>query len=551
MSIWVTESNFTIIAGLLSALGTRLFGRARSFYFALTGIVIYMLFVGASGAVVRAAVMGALYAWGVHLGRQSDALNSTLAAGLLMTVWNPHWLWDVGFQLSFLATLGLVLFTDPLQRRFEGLLARLLPPNWTKSAAAFFNEALVVTTAAQITTLPIILHSFRQLSLMTLTTNLLILPVQPAVMLWGGVATVVGLLWLPLGRVLGWVAWLFLTFTIEMVKLTAAVPYASISLGRVSAGLVGVYYGLLLAGVWMMNQDEGKRKAWRAKLTRRLPTKAIVTGLVIMLILVWIAAASLPDGKLHVVFFDVGQGDAIFIQSPTGRQVLIDGGPDPATLLARLGGQMPFWDRSLDVVILTHPDADHLTGLVPVLERYRVGQVFDAAPPSHTSTYTRWQDLLTEKAIPVLDSRAGTQVALGGDVTLTVLHPGQKLITGTEADSNNNSVVTRLVMGQVSMLLPGDIEAEAERELIRCGQPLHSAVLKIPHHGADTSSTTAFLEAVNPQLVVISVGQDNRFGHPAPEVLARLAAHTVLRTDERGNIEIITDGQNLWVRTQH
>ena len=549
--IVISGFNFVIIAGLLSALGTRLFGRARSFYFALAGIVLYTLFVGPSGAVVRAAVMGGLYAWGVHLGRQTDAFNSTLAAALLMTIWNPNLLWDLGFQLSFFATLGLVWFTDPLQHRFEGLLARLLPQAWERPASAFLNESLVVTTAAQITTLPIILYNFGQLSLVTLVTNLLILPVQPAVMLCGGVATIGGLIWSPLGHALGWVAWLFLTYTIKMVKLTAIVPYASVSLGRVSAGSVWACYGLLLVGVWIMNQDEEKRKAWWNKLTHRLPTKALVGGLAIILILVWIAVASQPDGKLHVVFFDVGQGDAIFIQSPTGQQVLVDGGPDPTTLLARLGEQMPFWDRSLDLVILTHPDADHLTGLVPVLERYRVAQVFDTGQPSDTPAFARWQELLAEEKVPVLDSRAGTKVALGGDVTLTVLHTGTNLMTGGAADSNNNSIVTRLVMGQVSVLLPGDIEAEVEHELIRSGQPLPSTVLKAPHHGSDTSSSPAFLEAVNPQLVVISVGQDNLFGHPSPEVLARLALYTLLRTDEQGNVEVITDGQRLWVKTQH
>lgn len=548
--IAISGFNFAIIAGMLSALGTRLFGRARSFYFALTGIVLYTLFVGASGAVVRAAVMGALYAWGVHLGRQTDALNSTMAAALLMTLWNPNLLWDLGFQLSFAATLGLVLFSDPLQKRFQGLLARLLPPTWVNPVSAFLNESLVVTTAAQITTLPIILYNFQKLSLVTLLTNLLILPLQPAVMLWGGLATMAGLIWLPLGQIVGYGAWVFLFCTIRMVQLTATVPYASISLGWVSAATVGVYYGLLLAGVWIMNQDEQRRKAWWNKLTDRLPTKALVGGLAIILILVWIAAFTQPDGKLHVVFFDVGQGDAIFIQSPTGQQVLIDGGPDPTTLLARMGEQMPFWDRSLDLVILTHPDADHLTGLVPVLERYRVAQVFDTGYPSHTPTYARWQELLAEKGIPVVDSRAGMQMTLDGGVTLTVLHPGPVLVTGTEADSNNNSIVTRLVLGQISVLLPGDIEAEVERELVRSGQPLDSTVLKAPHHGAGTSSTPAFLEAVNPELVVISVGEDNRFGHPSPEVLERLAAYSVLRTDEWGSVEVITDGQRLWRRKQ-
>jgi competence protein ComEC len=413
------------------------------------------------------------------------------------------------------------------------------------------NEAWVVTTAVQVTTLPLILYNFRQLSLVTMIANLLILPVQPMVMSWGGVATIVGSFWLPMGRVLGWVAWLFLAYTIEMVQLTAKIPFASINLGRVSAGALWIYYGLLLAGVWIVSQDREARRIWWRKLTDRLPTMALIGGLAIVLILVWIAVLDQPDGRLHVVFFDVGQGDAIFVQSPAGQQILVDGGPDPTILLARLGEQMPFWDRSLDLVVLTHPDDDHLTGLVPVLERYRVGQVFDVGHACNSPTCAKWQELLAGKGIPVLDSRAGTHVVLDGGVELTVLHPGHKLVEGTEADSNNNSIVIRLIMGEFSALMPGDVEAVVERKLLHSGQQLVSTLLKVPHHGSDTSSTPAFLEAVSPQLAVVSVGQDNRFGHPSSEVLARLRPYTVLRTDEQGNVEVITDGQRLWVETQH
>jgi competence protein ComEC len=231
--------------------------------------------------------------------------------------------------------------------------------------------------------------------------------------------------------------------------------------------------------------------------------------------------------------------------------VLVDGGPDPATLLARLGEQMPFWDRTLDAVILTHPDADHLTGLLPVLERYRVDLVFDTGYPSEAPTYAQWRELLDEKQIPVYDS-AVEPMMLSGGVTLTFLHPRHTPVEGTEADSNNNSIVVHLVMGQFSALLPGDIEAEVEQMLVQSGQPLASTVLKAPHHGSDTSSSPNFLEAVNPQLVVISVGADNPFGHPSPEVLERLSSCcTVLRTDERGTIEVITDGRDFWVEPQH
>jgi len=395
---------------------------------------------------------------------------------------------------------------------------------------AVINEALIVTLAAQITTLPIILYNFRQLSLVTLLTNFLILPAQPGVMLWGGVATLAGLAWLPAGQVLGWIAWLFLTYTIRAVELTARVPYAAVSLGRMNPLPVWVYYGLLLGGYVVSRMDAEHRQSLWQRLTNRLPMKALVAGLALAVILIWIAVGNLPDGKLHVFFLDVGQGDAIFIQTPRGRQVVIDGGPDPTTLTAVLGRRLPFWDRSLDLVILTHPDADHLTGLVPVLERYRVGRVLEPGYPATSQTYVRWLELIAEKRIPALLARTGVRVELEPGLICEVLHPASD--PNPEDKANNASAVTRWTWGQVTFLLPGDIEQEVEA------------------HGSDTSSSAPFLRAVNPQLVVISVGADNRFGHPSPEVLNRLAGRTVLRTDERGTIEVVTDGARLWVRME-
>jgi len=290
---------------------------------------------------------------------------------------------------------------------------------------------------------------------------------------------------------------------------------------------------------------------WR-RLIDRLPTKLLIAGLAVAAILVWVAVASLPDGKLHVTFFDVGEGDAIFIETPRGQQILVDGGPNPTTLISAFGHKMPFWDRSIDLVILTHADEDHITGLIPVLERYHVGQVLDSGYEYHHPMYQRWQELIEEKAIPNRLARAGMRIATGDGVELVVLHPGPELMKYTNADSNNNSIVSRLVMGQVSFLLPGDIEEEAENMLVASGQELTSTVLKVPHHGGNTSSSAAFLSAVNPKLVVISVGADNRFGHPSPQVLGRLedlvGEERILRTDERGTIEVVTDGERVWVR---
>ena len=376
--IAISGFNITIIAGIFAGLARRLFGQRRATWVAIAGVAVYTVFVGASAAVVRAALMGVLYLWAQHLGRASYAPVSLAAAAVVMTALNPHTLWDVGFQLSVAATAGLVLYTGPLERAFERALTRVTSAERARQIVELASEAVLVTLAAQITTLPIILHHFGRLSLVTLLTNLLILPVQSYVMIFGGIATLLGLVVRPLGPVVGWIAWVFLTYTIETVRLTAWVPHASVPV-QMNGWMVFTYYAILGGLTWWLAQPgERRRELWDGLtywFSSRAEAKALVGAAGILSILALFAWRGLPDGRLHVVFLDVGQGDAIFIQTPSGKQMLIDGGPSERVLLSQLGRQMPFWDRTLDVMLLTHPDSDHVTGLVPVLERYWVETV--------------------------------------------------------------------------------------------------------------------------------------------------------------------------------
>jgi competence protein ComEC len=452
-------------------------------------------------------------------------------------------------MLSFAATAGLVLYTGPLERWFERALARVTSVERARKIVGLISEAFIVTLAAQITTMPIILHYFGRLSLVTLLTNFLILPVQSMVMIAGGIAVLLGLVFLPLGQVAGWVAWVFLTYTIGAVRLTARVPSASVEV-QMAGWMVWGYYALLGALTWWTMQPQERRRELWAKFSSRLETRAIVGASIVLLALALFAWGALPDGDLHVSLLDVGQGDAIFIQTPGGKQVLVDGGPSETALLAQLGRHMPFWDRSLDVVVLTHPDADHVSGLVAVLDRYRVDTVVSRQIAHESSVYERWQQLLQAEGATVYQGQAGLHVALDAGLEMTVLHPGPEPVRGTDADVNNNSIVARLVYGDVSLLLTGDIEAVIERRLLAQGVPLESTVLKAAHHGSCSSSTPEFLAAVDPGIVVISVGADNDFGHPCAEVLERLAGLPVYRTDEQGVVEIVSDGTRVWVETE-
>lgn len=269
----------------------------------------------------------------------------------------------------------------------------------------------------------------------------------------------------------------------------------------------------------------------------------------------WGQLLSGSDGRLHVYFFDVGQGDSALIVTPTGRQVLVDGGPEALSAVTSLDKVLPAGDRSLDLVALTHLDSDHSLGLLEVLARYQVGAVLQGENNQVGALYPRWRATLDRERIDVIPVQAAYRINLEPGVTLEVLSPPRNPIGGSWQEGNNNGLVLRLVHGRVSFLLAADIEAMAENYLLGQSANLDSAVLKVGHHGSSTSTTAAFLDRVRPAAAVISAGESNRYGHPSQEVLARLVAvvgdREVYRTDRDGRIEFISDGQNLWVKTLH
>jgi competence protein ComEC len=557
--IVISGFNITIVAGVFAGLAGRFLHRRRALLMAMAAVVVYTILVGASAAVVRAALMGVFYLFGCYVGRESYAPVSLAAAALAMTAWNPHTLWDKGFQLSFAATAGLLLYTRPLEQRLAAMLKRVTSAEQARQIVASVSDALLVTIAATATTTPILLGSLGQLSPVTLASNLLVLPAQSYAMLVGGLATIMGLLLSPLGRVIGWVAWLFLAYTNGVVRLTARLPVASLSV-ETEGWMVWGYYGVLgVATWWLAKPQEERRELWsrmRGWLSSRLEAKLLIGASGVLLALAVFAWRGVPDGRLHAHVLDVDQGDAIFIETPSGRQALIDGGPSPSVLLSRLGRRMPFWDRSLDLVVLTHPDDDHITGLVEVLERYRVDAVIFRDMGCEDAVCQRWEALLAGGETTVHRGEAGLEIALDRGVRMEVLHPGAELLGAQRF--NDNSLVTRLSYGQVSLLLTGDIEATAEQALLADGVDLRSTVLKVAHHGACTSSTAAFLGAVDPEVAVISVGEGNDFGHPCDAVVERLemaldeggGAKRLFRTDWDGTVEVVSDGTRVWVETE-
>lgn len=273
-----------------------------------------------------------------------------------------------------------------------------------------------------------------------------------------------------------------------------------------------------------------------------------VAGLTIAVILLWKALFSLEahQGKLFFHVFDIGQGDALFIEAPNGNQVLIDGGPSNA-LLAKLGKTMPFWDRSIDLLVLSHPHVDHVIGLIDVLKRYHVGMVIESGVNYSTAEYGEWHTLLDQKHIPVVIAERGDVVHLARGVDLRILAPFESFVSKSPKNVHDATVVMKLSFASSTALLMGDAESELEYQFLAQGVDLRADILKVGHHGSKTSSTNFFLEAVRPYFAVISAGRKNRYGHPTQEVLDRLQALgiSIQRTDRDGDITYVSDGQGF------
>jgi len=564
----ISGLHLSILVGILLSLGIWLFGRRHYIYIwlALGVIWLYVLLTGMRPPVVRAAIMVSLFLTTDLLGRQRSGMTSLAFAAAVMIGIAPQILWNASFQLTFLAMAGLILLAPPFQvLGRKAVKATLGEEGPAVSISNFITDSFSITLAAIVAVWPIIAFYFGIISFVAPLATFLALPALPGIIITGALTGCVGLFALPVAQVTAWITWLFASYMLLVVNGFAALPLSFTETGPVDTALIWAYYSVLVIAIGLNSRRQrlselmsqitnGLKSAADnfTNLTSRLPTKWVIPPLLVVAILVSVAAATIPDDKLRVNILDVGEGDAILI-SQGSQQILVDGGPDPNKICLELGKEMPFWDRTIELVVLTHPEADHLTGLVEVLQRYQVEQVLESSRENDTGIYREWQRLIKGNGIKPTTAQAGQQIDLGHGITMEVLHPQEELLEDTGTELNNNSIVLRLLKGKVSFLLTGDIEQEAELELIARRANLRSTVLKVAHHGSDTSTTPEFLAVVNPQLAAISAGEDNPFGHPSHEVINRLEERldpeNIFRTDEQSTIEFITDGERLWVKT--
>ncbi|NOX61974.1 MAG: ComEC family competence protein [Chloroflexi bacterium] len=500
--IVISGSNIAIISAIFLGLFIRIFGRRKNaaVVLALVGIVLYTLLVGADAAVTRAAIMGGLFVIAVGLGRQSVALISLFAAAWLMLLLNSLTLWDVGFQLSFMATLGLILFSRPLQKRWSRVVGERLPGLVSNLLA----EGLLITLAAQITTLALVVFYFGRLSLVSFVANLLILPVQPPIMVVGGLAALVGMVLPAAARLIALIPHASLWWTVFVVEKLAALPWASLEVGAFGRLLAALYTAAFAAGFlwWLFRQEQGERAllppTWRA------PALRGATAAIAIILLLWTGASyaeAQPDGRLRVYQIGRERAAAWLIVTPGGRRVLLDPARDAALPLADLLQTLPRGRGSLDLHIVTRPQTEPSPAIVAAMQ-LRAGQ------PE-----------LAEGAVVRLDS--GAALAL--------------LRAATEPTESD---LFLLRYGLFTMLLPYELSQPAQQALLRQPSP-GPILLPAPYPGTQAWPHPDLFAHLRPQTTLLPMGAT----YPPASQRALAASVSVAPIPTDAVIEINTDGR--------
>ena len=541
-----------ILGGFLGL--TRLLGlsAASSAPLAALLVVFYAVMTGLGPAVVRAGIMGLLVLLAFLTGRERDWPSALALAALVVLVINPLYIYEAGFQLSFAATWG-ILYVGPVLNNLLKNLTWL--PDWLR--------ALVwVPLGAQLGTLPLVALYFNLVSPVSLLANVLAVPLVGVILLMGIAGSTIGLVLLPLGYVINAGTGMALDLFAWLIRILAALPGAALYVATPPWLAVVAWFGVLAGLTWLAGRPRATPETVVAP--RPLPVSATTVGLIatavlVALVMLW----PVPGGDLELHFIDVGQGDAILVTLPGGRNMLVDAGGWPGEMDTKEGAGdrvvVPYLRHlginRLDVLLITHPHEDHAGGVRGVAERIPASMVVVSPAglategPQVAPAYSMLLEWLGEGGRPVVAVSAGDRIKLDPDVQIQVLAPPVPLLNNTRSNLNNASLVLRLDYGDTSVLLTGDIEAEVQAWLLATGAPLEVDLLKVPHHGSRFSEQK-FSTTASPQIAVICVGTRNNFGHPDRQLMDFLEAQgaMVYRTDLNGAVIVSSNGKTIKVK---
>ncbi len=536
----VSGSNIVILVSFALIVTSRLLPRGFAELAAAAVGLAYLGLAGTAEPVARAAIMVAILLGGRYLGRPRSGLSALGLAVIVLTALDPGAAAEAGFQLSASATAGVIAFVPWIESGLRQLVRRGSIPGFVPDVLI---ESAALTTGATLATTPIVWATFGRISPLAPLANVVAAPTFAVAFLLSLACGLAGAVWAPAGWLVGLAAYYPLAALRLVAEGTSGIPGASIGVAPLDAQAAGLLGAALAALAWAAYRIRPPAVVYRprgASGSLRWGQAAVLFAGLAPFVLYHSLAPLGGPGELVVAFLDVGQGDAILLTTPAGERVLVDGGPSGLRVAQELGQTLPHWARTIDLVILTHPQEDHVAGLVEVLRRFHVRQVRDAGSNNPTTSH----DLYLERAERRQPVAAGDHWKIDG-VLFEVLSPPRG---AAPASLNDASLVLLVTFGETRFLLTGDAEGGPLGVVAQAAGRVD--VLKVPHHGSKTTPA-AFFGAVRPTLAVISAGERNPFGHPAAETLAALGGlTTTLRTDQNGRVEVRSDGTRLRVFTQ-
>jgi competence protein ComEC len=536
----VSGSNVAVVAVMLSFIAglVRFPAMVRTALIA-AGLLFYMELTGGQTPVVRATIMALTFLVGRAAQRRANAYNSLGLSAFLILLYDARQLYDAGFQLSFCAVFGII----HLYPRMNAWISGFHGGAWWHRAIVNVLRLSAVSLAATLATLPVTAAWFGRVSLIGVIANIPVVPATGLSVVLGAAAVAGSIAGGWAASALGALNSLILHATLAVTRIAAAVPYASLDASGFHPS-VGLAFCAATGLIFHWREPGGVR--------------VFIPALLLSLnVIVFLPPDPGPaPGLLRVHFIDVGQGDAILVEFPGGRTMLIDAGPWSPSFDAGERTVLPYLRRRgidrVDLLVVTHPHSDHLGGVPFLLGHLKVGTLVDSGQPVRSALYASYLRASAGDGLLPEAVSAGRVLDAEPDARLYVLSPPARFVDRDTSHAppnlNNTSVVLKLQYGHVALLLAGDAEENAEDAMVRhYGSFLRSALLKSGHHGSITSSSQEFLDAVRPSMVAVSVGRRNRFHHPSAVVLERFAScgALVARTDVDGAVIVETDGTTL------
>lgn len=495
-------------------------------------LITYASITGFRPSVLRATIMFILLIGGKLINRSRNLNISLFFAAFLILLLNPLILYDAGFLLSFIVTFFIINLSPILQ----GLLSKIVV--WIKNP-------LAVSTAAWVGIFPLSAYFFSKVSIISIISNIFIIPLTGIAVILGFITFFIGLMSISLAGLFANLNYLVLNLITLIAKSFSSLPFAFIYVAQPSVTVIILYYLTVFFIIEIF---------YKKTLSPKIKKKAILIVLSVTLLII-IVQVFYPADNLKVNFINVGEGDCILIEAPNKINILIDGGGTPQSDFD-VGNKIviPYLRRKgineIDLLILTHPHLDHLEGLLPILKEFKVDMVLDSGLLCDSSEYKEFISLILEKGISYHKAKAGDNFIFSNNLEIFLLNPLYDSDFYEESDFNNASIVVKLFYKNANFLFTGDIEEAAEKKLLVWQNILQSDILKVAHHGSSTSTNLEFLDKVNPNIAVITVGK-NHFGHPSQKIIERLEDKNIqiYQTDEDGTVIIRTNGQEYWIRT--